>query len=144
MENRMKLVQKFSALLLLFLSCAVIVQAQATVTTEPFGRTNDGESVDLYTLRNRHGVEARITNYGGILVSLKVPDRSKRLEDVVLGYDNLSDYTAGNAGYLGALIGRYGNRIARGRFTLNGVEYTLATNNNENHLHAAVKGFDKV
>ncbi|HEX8891199.1 MAG TPA: aldose epimerase family protein [Pyrinomonadaceae bacterium] len=110
---------------------------------ERFG-TVEGKEVSLYTLTNRHGVEARIMNYGGILVSLKVPDRNNRLEDVVLGYDNLNDYTEGNAGYLGALIGRYGNRIARGRFRLNGVEYTLATNNNENHLHGGVKGFDKV
>src|ERR1043166_5641153 len=91
MENRMKLVQKFSALLLLFLSCAVIVQAQATVTTEPFGRTNDGESVDLYTLRNVHGVEAKITNYGGILVSLKVPDRNgeNTLHGGLKGFDKV-------------------------------------------------------
>src|ERR1043165_1098682 len=137
-------------LLFLYLLCFTVLfscgfggKGKATVKVEKFG-TAEGKDVSLYTLTNRHGVEARITNYGGILVSLKVPDRSKRLEDVVLGYDNLSDYTAGNAGYLGALIGRYGNRIARGRFTLNGVEYTLATNNNENHLHGGVKGFDKV
>jgi aldose 1-epimerase len=124
-------------------SCGFGGKGKATVKVERFG-TVEGKEVSLYTLTNRHGVEARIINYGGILVSLKVPDRNNRLEDVVLGYDNLSDYTEGNAGYLGALIGRYGNRIARGRFRLNGVEYTLATNNNENHLHGGVKGFDKV
>ena len=139
----MKLVQKFSALLLLFLSCAVIVQAQATVTTEPFGRTNDGESVDLYTLRNVHAVEAKITNYGGILVSLKVPDRNGKFADVVLGYNDLDSYLKGSP-YFGAIVGRYGNRIAKGRFTLNGVEYKLAVNNGENTLHGGLKGFDKV
>src|ERR1043165_7781401 len=137
-------------LLFLYLLCFTVLfscgfggKGKATVKVEKFG-TAEGKDVSLYTLTNRHGVEARITNYGGILVSLKVPDRSKRLEDVVLGYDNLSDYTEGNPGYLGALIGRYGNRIAKGRFRLNRVEYTLATNNNENHLHGGVKGFDKV
>ncbi|HEY6217407.1 MAG TPA: aldose epimerase family protein, partial [Pyrinomonadaceae bacterium] len=139
----MKLVQKFSALLLLFLSCAVIVQAQATVTTEPFGRTNDGESVDLYTLRNVHGVEAKITNYGGILVSLKIPDRNGKFADVVLGYNDLDSYLKGSP-YFGAIVGRYGNRIAKGRFTVNGVEYKLAVNNGENTLHGGLKGFDKV
>jgi len=124
-------------------SCGFSGKGKDTVKVERFG-TVEGKEVSLYTLTNRHGVEARIMNYGGILVSLKVPDRNNRLEDVVLGYDNLNDYTEGNAGYLGALIGRYGNRIARGRFRLNGVEYTLATNNNENHLHGGVKGFDKV
>ncbi len=137
-------------LLFLSLLCFTVLFAggfggkgKATVKVERFG-TVDGKEVSLYTLTNRHSVEARITNYGGILVSLKMPDRNNRLEDVVLGYDNLSDYTEGNPGYFGALIGRYGNRIARGRFRLNGVEYTLATNNNENHLHGGVKGFDKV
>jgi len=139
----MKLVQKSSALLLLFLSCAVIVQAQATVSTEPFGRTNDGESVDLYTLRNVHAVEAKITNYGGILVSLKVPDRNGKFADVVLGYNDLDSYLKGSP-YFGAIVGRYGNRIAKGRFTLNGVEYKLAVNNGENTLHGGLKGFDKV
>jgi len=139
----MNLLQKSSALLLLLLSCALIGQAQATVTTEPFGRTNDGESVDLYTLRNVHGVEAEITNYGGILVSLKVPDRNGKFADVVLGFNNLDTYLKGHP-YFGALIGRYGNRIAKGRFTLNGVEYKLAVNNGENTLHGGLKGFDKV
>src|SRR5947199_4530327 len=90
---------------------------KVTLKVERFG-TADGKEVSLYTLTNRNGVEAKITNFGGILVSLKVPDRNGHLDDVVLGYDNLSDYTEGNPGYLGALIGRYGNSIARGRFSL--------------------------
>jgi len=138
----MKLRQKLFPLLLLLLCCPLIAQAQATVTKAPFG-TADGQSVDLYTLRNVHGVEARITNYGGILVSLKVPDRNGKFDDVVLGFNDLDTYLKGHP-YFGALIGRYGNRIAKGRFTLNGVEYKLAVNNGENTLHGGIKGFDKV
>jgi aldose 1-epimerase len=139
MEIRMKLRQKLFALLLL-LSWTLIAQAQ--VTKAPFG-TADGQSVDLYTLRNVHGVEAKITNYGGILVSLKVPDRNGKFDDVVLGFNDLDTYLKGHP-YFGALIGRYGNRIAKGRFTLNGVEYKLAVNNGENTLHGGLKAFDKV
>src|SRR6185436_1958940 len=142
MEIRMKLRQKLFALLLLLFSCAV-ANAQATVTKAPFG-TADGQSVDLYTLRNTKGVEAKITNYGGILVSLKVPDRNGKFDDVVLGFNDLDSYLTKNDPYMGALIGRYGNRIAKGRFTLNGVEYKLAVNNGENTLHGGLKGFDKV
>src|SRR5690349_13177453 len=136
----MKLHRRFF-LLIVLLSCVVIAQAQ-TVTKAPFG-TADGQSVDLYTLRNVHGVEAKITNYGGILVSLKVPDRNGKFDDVVLGFNDLDTYLKGHP-YFGALIGRYGNRIAKGRFTLNGVEYKLAVNNGENTLHGGLKGFDKV
>ena len=117
--------------------------AQAQVTKESFGKTETGENVDLYTLRNTHGVEAKITNFGGIVVSLKVPDRNGKFDDVVLGFSNLDGYLK-QGPYFGALIGRYGNRIAKGRFTLNGVEYKLAVNNGENHLHGGIKGFDKV
>src|SRR5690349_503761 len=129
-------------LLLVLLASCTFAQAQATVTKAPFG-TADGQSVDLYTLRNVHGVEAKITNYGGILVSLKVPDRNGKFDDVVLGFNDLDSYLKGHP-YFGALIGRYGNRIAKGRFTLNGVEYKLAVNNGENTLHGGLKGFDKV
>src|SRR4029079_12698356 len=97
-----------------------------------------------YTLRNSKGVEAKITNYGGIVVSLKVPDRNGKFDDVVLGFNDLESYLTKNDPYMGALIGRYGNRIAKGRFTLNGVEYKLAVNNGENTLHGGIKGFDKV
>lgn len=115
----------------------------SAVKKEEFGKA-DGQSAALYTLTNRNGAEARITTYGGIVVSLKVPDRSGKMDDIVLGYDNLDDYVKGNSAYFGALIGRYGNRIGKGRFTLNGVEYKLAVNNGENHLHGGIKGFDKV
>ncbi|HJZ82345.1 MAG TPA: aldose epimerase family protein, partial [Pyrinomonadaceae bacterium] len=118
-------------------------QAQSQVTKESFGKTSDGENVDIYTLRNSRGAEAKITNYGGIVTSLKVPDSKGKFDDIVLGFDNLDAYLKGHP-YFGALIGRYGNRIAKGRFKLNRVEYKLAVNNGENHLHGGIKGFDKV
>jgi len=114
----------------------------AAPTSAAFGTTPDGTTVQLYTLRNRRGATATITNYGGILVSLRVPDRAGNLGDVVLGFDSLADYTQQNP-YFGALIGRYGNRIAKGRFTLDGREYKLAVNNGPNTLHGGVQGFNR-
>jgi aldose 1-epimerase len=114
-----------------------------SISRQPFGQTKEGAAVDLYTLGNRNGAEARISNYGGLVISLKVPDRHGQFGDVVLGYDNLADYIK-DSPYFGALIGRYGNRIAKGKFTLNGRQYTLATNNYPNALHGGLKGFDKV
>jgi aldose 1-epimerase len=108
-----------------------------------FGKTADGEAVDLYTLTNGRGVQAQITNYGGIVVSLLVPDREGALDDVVLGFDTLDEYLQHNP-FFGCVVGRYGNRIADGRFTLDGVEYVLAQNDGQNHLHGGIKGFDKV
>ena len=142
----MKLERRLSTFLfavLLLISCAAFALAQ-TVTKQSFGKTADGQNIDIYTLRNAHGVEAKITNYGGILVSLKVPDRNGKFDDVVLGFNDLDSYLTKNNPYFGAIIGRYGNRIAKGRFKLNGVEYKLAVNNGENHLHGGIKGFDKV
>lgn len=124
-------------------ACAGASQPSAGVTHEPFGTTTEGEAVNIYTLRNANGIEARVTNYGGIIVSLRVPDREGNFDDIVLGYDSLADYLKGSP-YFGSIIGRYGNRIARGRFTLDGQTYTLATNDGPNHLHGGVKGFDKV
>ena len=116
---------------------------QAKVTKEGFGKTPDGQDADIYTLTNSGGAEVKITNYGGIVTSLRVPDRNGKLDDIVLGFDNLDAYLKGHP-YFGAIIGRYGNRIAKGRFTLHGLEYKLAVNNGENHLHGGIKGFDKV
>jgi aldose 1-epimerase len=116
---------------------------EGPITRQPFGQTTDGTPVELFTLRNDKGVEARISNYGGIIVSLKVPDRNGKIGDVVLGYDTLAEYIKSSP-YFGCLVGRYGNRIARGHFTLNGQQYTLATNNGPNALHGGIKGFDKV
>jgi aldose 1-epimerase len=117
--------------------------SKGTITKSDFGKTPDGTPVELYTLRNAKGMEAKIMTYGGIVTSLQVPDKSGKFEDVVLGYDNLDGYIKSSP-YFGALIGRYGNRIAKGKFSLDGVEYTLAKNNGPNHLHGGLKGFDKV
>src|SRR5262245_21058602 len=111
-------VTKFLFAALLMLSVAVITAAQ-TVSKQSYGKTDAGESVDLYTLRNVKGAEATITNYGGIVVSLKVPDRNGKFDDVVLGLNDFDSYLKKNGPYLGALVGRYGNRIAKGRFRLN-------------------------
>lgn len=108
-----------------------------------FGTLGDGRPVHIYTLTNSNGVEARITNYGGALVSLEVPDRHGRMGDIVLGYDILEEYI-GDGNYFGCIVGRYANRIAGGRFSLNGVEYRLARNDGVNHLHGGVRGFNKV
>jgi aldose 1-epimerase len=113
------------------------------MTKQSFGKTPDGTEVFLYTLRNKDGMEARITNYGGIVVSLLVKDRAGKLADVVLGFDSLASYIK-DTPYFGALVGRYGNRIGKGEFQLAGVKYTLAKNNGANHLHGGLKGFDKV
>ena len=108
-----------------------------------FGETGDGQAVRLYRLSNGKGMTAEVMTYGAIVTSLAVPDKDGKVGDVVLGYDNLADYIK-NSPYFGAIVGRYGNRIGKGRFTLDGTQYTLATNDNENHLHGGVKGFDKV
>ncbi|UPL51169.1 galactose mutarotase [Hymenobacter sublimis] len=117
-------------------------------TSTSFGTTQDGTEVQLYTLTNAHGLKSTITNYGGTLTSLLTPDKNGQLGDVVLGFDNLEGYTSESylkeGPYFGALIGRYGNRIAKGKFTLDGKEYTLAKNNGANTLHGGKKGFDKV
>jgi aldose 1-epimerase len=117
--------------------------ASMNVTREPFGSLPDGTAVEIFTLTNTKGVKARLMTYGAILVSLEVPDRDGRPADIVLGYPSLDGYVKNNT-YFGAIVGRYGNRIAKGRFTLDGAAYTLATNDGENHLHGGRKGFDKV
>jgi aldose 1-epimerase len=116
---------------------------KAGLSKEPFGRLPDGQEVVLYTLRNRHGLTAKVMTYGAILVNMVVPDRSGRMGDVTLGFDSLDGYLKGHP-YFGATVGRYANRIAKGKFTLNGTAYTLATNNGPNSLHGGLKGFDKV
>jgi aldose 1-epimerase len=120
--------------------CASVPPSAGTIGAASFGNTTDGTAVQIYTLCNRNGMEARIMTYGGIVESLKVPDRNGRLGDVVLGYDNLAGYLT-NSPFFGALIGRYGNRIAKGQFTLDGQTYTLPTNNPPNSLHGGDKGF---
>jgi len=121
----------------------IIKTKKGTITMEQFGTTPDGKRVDIYTLTNTKGCEVKITNYGGIVVSLTVPDKDKQMGDIVLGYDNLDGYIKNNP-YFGALIGRYGNRIGKATFKLDGQTYKLAANNGENHLHGGNVGFDKV
>src|SRR5256885_4231227 len=113
------------------------------ITRTAFGTTADGKPVELFTITNAHGVEVRIMTYGATIVSLRTPDRGGHLGDIVLGYPTLAGYLA-QSPYFGAIVGRYGNRIAKGRFSLDGKTYQLATNNGPNHLHGGVKGFDKV
>jgi aldose 1-epimerase len=113
-----------------------------SIHSEPWGKTKDGQQVTLYTLQNRNGMEAKIIDYGGIVVSLTAPDRSGQFADVVLGFDKLSDYETKNP-FFGCITGRYANRIANGKFTLDGKSYTLAVNNGPNALHGGKVGFDK-
>jgi aldose 1-epimerase len=116
---------------------------RASVQKQVFGKTPDGTEVDLYTLTNASGMTAKIMTYGAILTELDVPDRDGKSEDVTLGFDSLKDYLAGHP-FFGATVGRVANRVAKGRFTLDGKEYKLATNNGPNSLHGGLKGFDKV
>jgi aldose 1-epimerase len=116
---------------------------KSEVTRELFGQLPDSSEAYLFTLVNPNGVIMKVTNYGGIITSLLVPDRKGHLADVVLGYDRLSDYLKASP-YFGAIVGRYANRIARGTFTIDSTTYHLACNDGENHLHGGIKGFDKV
>ncbi|NJB84273.1 aldose 1-epimerase [Lewinella marina] len=117
--------------------------AAASIVRADYGTTTAGEPVESYTLRNAAGMEVTIITYGGIITALTAPDREGKFENVVLGYDSLGQYEASNP-YFGALIGRYGNRIAGGNFQLDGETYQLETNDGPNHLHGGVTGFDKV
>ncbi len=113
------------------------------VKKEVFGNTPDGKAVELFTLTNSHGMEVRLMNYGGIIVSVKTPDKAGHSADVVLGFDTLAPYLSKNP-YFGAIVGRYANRIGGARFTLEGKVYKLAANDGPNALHGGMKGFDKV
>jgi aldose 1-epimerase len=115
---------------------------RGTIRKESFGKTAGGQQVDLYTLSNNKGMEAAITNFGATVVALKVPDRAGKAADVVLGFDTLEGYEKGSA-YFGATIGRYGNRIGGGKFSIEGKTYTLPKNNGNNTLHGGIVGFDK-
>ena len=131
--------KKLTALALSLMTASSIA---ASIDPQPYGTVN-GQPVELYRLANSHGVEAQITNYGGIIVSLKIPGRDGVPGDIVLGYDHLEDYIKATP-YFGALIGRCGNRIAKGHFELDGKSYSLAINDPPNALHGGEKGFDKV
>ncbi len=113
-----------------------------SVHKELFGKTPEGVAVDLYTLTNSKGLRVKIMTYGATIISVEAPDRKGKAENVTLSLDKLDEYLKGHP-FFGSTVGRYANRIAKGKFTLDGKQYTLATNNNENHLHGGVKGFDK-
>ena len=138
----------FALTALCAVSCATCPCQTSTSSNHPnveksnFGTTPEGESVELYTLHNKNGLVAKITTFGALLTEMHVPDRNGNLSDITLGFDNLDDYVKGHP-YFGSTAGRYANRIAKGKFTLDGVEYQLATNNDPNHLHGGDKGFDK-
>jgi len=117
--------------------------AVSAITKVPFGKLPDGKEVSLYTLKNKNGIEMQVINYGAIITSLKAPDKNGVFEDIVLGYDSLDQYLKATP-YFGAIVGRYGNRIANGKFSIDGSTYTLAQNNNGQHLHGGEVGFDKV
>jgi len=113
-----------------------------SIHKELFGETSDGVAVDLYTLTNSKGLRVKIMTYGATITSVEVPDRKRKVENVTLSLDTLEDYLKGHP-FFGSTVGRYANRIAKGKFTLDGKQYTLAGNNNGNHLHGGDKGYDK-
>jgi aldose 1-epimerase len=152
MKHR-SLILLFGASSLLFVKCnsktentsmadTTRVETKAKVSSSPFGTLPDGTAVSLFTVINANGMKMTVMNYGGVITSLTAPDKNGNLEDIVLGYDSLSGYLK-TSPYFGALIGRYGNRIGKGKFTLDGKQYQLAQNNNGNSLHGGPNGFDK-
>lgn len=122
------------------LSCQSKNMEQKMIEKQLFGKLDSGEEVYSFTLTNENGMKAKIINYGAIVVSLEVPDKNGKLGDVILGYDNLEGYVNDNS-YQGSIVGRYGNRIGKGKFVLDGNEYQLDLNDGENHLHGGSKGF---
>jgi aldose 1-epimerase len=123
-------------------SGSTVTAANASLNVAPFGVMPDGRAVEMSTLTNGHGVQVRTIPYGAIIVSIRTPDRSGRFDDIVLGFDQLGGYLR-QPPYFGAVVGRYGNRIAKGLFVIDGTTFHLATNNGPNHLHGGVRGFDK-
>lgn len=114
------------------------------IKEESFRAIHNEKPVNLFTLKNKNGLIAQVTNYGAILVSIYVPDRKEKLADIVQGYDTIDEYINGNGPYMGAICGRCANRIAQGKFTLSGKQHSLAVNNGPNHLHGGITGFSKV
>ena len=133
-------------LILLFVillnSCNNVGDTQMSITKSLFGKLDNGKEVYLYSLSNSNGMEVKLIEYGAAVYSIVVPDRDGIMKDVVLGFDNLNDFLNKREFY-GAIVGRYGNRLGKGKFTLDGVEYQLATNDGENHLHGGIDGFDR-
>jgi aldose 1-epimerase len=131
------------AMTLALAGCARENMSYARIIREPFGTTADGTAVELFTLTNGNRLELKAMTYGATIVSLRVPDRGAKLDDIVLGYPSLAGYLA-KSPYFGSTVGRYGNRIGKGKFTLDGTTYQLTTNDGPNHLHGGARGFDKV
>ncbi len=131
----------FALLLAIVLGSCNSKNSKPTISPEAFNVQLNGQQVELFTLKNKNGLELTVTNYGGRIVSLLVPDRSGILADIVLGYDSLSGYLKAKEQYFGAAIGRYGNRIANGSFKIDNIDYKLAINNTPNSLHGGIKGF---
>lgn len=136
--------QHYLIMLLFAAGCSKAPEQLPLVDPATFGGELDGKKVELYTLKNESGMTVQITNYGGRVVDLWVPDKEGKMEDVVLGYSTLDGYLKSNEIYFGTLVGRYGNRIGQARFSLGDSVYTLAANNGANHLHGGVKGFNNV
>ena len=130
-------------LALLFALLMMTAAIEAQVTKSNFGKMPDGKTVEMFTIKDG-SIEARVITYGGILQSLKVPDKHGKVEDIVLGFDTAEEYINGNKPFFGAIIGRYGNRIAGGKFSLDGKSYQIPQNDGPNALHGGPKGFDKV
>ncbi len=141
--------KKAIKLLNLFIGLSIILglyscqSTESNITKESFGTLSSGEEIDIYTLKSNTGIEAKIMTYGGAVVSIKTPDKNGKLGEVTLGFDNIEDYETHRV-FFGATIGRFGNRIANGKFSIGDVEYQLATNDGNNHLHGGVAGYDRV
>ena len=135
---------KYLFFLLVLVGCKPSISDLPLIDHEKFKTTWEGQPIELFTLKNTNGLVTQITNFGGRVVSLWVPDKNGRFVDIVLGFSSGEQYLLANEKYFGALIGRYGNRIAKGRFFLDSIEYVLATNNGENHLHGGMVGFNDV
>ena len=141
--RRFVFVGSIIALVLVLMVSGSVSAAGGKMEKKPYGTTADGVAVDEYTLTNANGMEVKVITYGGIITSIKVPDRDGNMANVALGFNNLQDYET-KSPYFGCITGRYANRIAKGKFTIDGTEYTLAVNNGPNALHGGLKGFDKV
>jgi aldose 1-epimerase len=139
---KINLINMLLATSLIFAACSE-KKSGASITSEEFGKMPDGQKVLVYTLKNNNGLKAKISEYGATLVSLEAPDKEGKIADVILGYSNLDGYLKGDS-YYGKTVGRFANRIAKGKFTLDGKEYTLAINNAPNHLHGGPKGYHSV
>src|SRR5215472_8394168 len=140
--KRMLWITTLGAMLMSTLAASGAAAKPGSAKKAPFGKAPGGEDVDLYTLTNKNGAEVAISTYGGVVVSLKVPDRHGKLGDVVLGFNSVDGYVSDKS-YFGAIIGRYGNRIGHAQFTLDGKTFTLAKNNGQNSLHGGIKGLNK-